>query len=83
MLGRAFDPERPVAASSTFDAGGESVPAGAIFDWRERGLTDLAALAMFSAGLLVHVAQPPAPPAAREPVVHRDSKPAKQPRARN
>lgn len=54
MLGRAFDPERPVAASSEFDAGGEMIPAGAIFDWRARGLSQLDALAMFSAGLLVH-----------------------------
>lgn len=82
MLGLAFDPERPVAASSSFDAGGESIPAGAIFDWRARGMSQLDALALFSAGLLVHPVATTAPASSPPAAPHRDSKPAKQ-RARS
>lgn len=52
MLGLHFDPSLPLIAASAFNAGDTRVEAGDHFDWRARGLTELEALAMFSAGLL-------------------------------
>jgi hypothetical protein len=54
MLGIHFDPSRPVVASSSFQAGEDTIAAGDAFDWRARGMTELDARALFGAGLLVH-----------------------------
>lgn len=59
MLGRAFDPDRPLVATSAFQSGDRVVAAGEAFDWRAEGLSQLDALAMFSAGLLTHAAAEP------------------------
>jgi hypothetical protein len=52
MLGLHFDPDLPLIATSAFHAGEIKVEAGDAFDWRARGLTELEAVALFSAGLL-------------------------------
>lgn len=58
MLAREFDPQRPLVATSAFHAGADVVAAGEVFDWRARGLSELDALALFSAGLLTHPTEP-------------------------
>lgn len=60
MFRIAFDPSRPLVASSTFQAGGETIKGGDVFDWRARGIPQIDALAMFRSGLLVHPAPQPA-----------------------
>lgn len=57
MFRIAFDPERPVVATSTFPDG--TCQAGEVFDWRAKGLQPIDALAMFRSGLLTHVSPPP------------------------
>lgn len=57
MFGLAFDPDRPLVATSAFPDG--TVAAGEAFDWRAKGLTELDALALFSAGLVTHVVEMP------------------------
>jgi hypothetical protein len=52
MFRIAFDPDRPVFATSAFSDG--TVAAGEAFDWKARGLQPIDALAMFRSGLLTH-----------------------------
>ena len=56
MFRIAFDPDRPLVATSSFQAGGETIATGVVFDWRARGLQAVDALAMFRSGLLAHTA---------------------------
>ncbi len=67
MFRIAFDPDRPLVATSSFKAGDGTVEAGEVFDWRARGMAQIDALAMFRSGLLAH---PPSLPATA------DAKPA-------
>lgn len=60
MFHIAFDPDRPMVASSSFTAGEDTIAAGSVFDWRARGMTELAAFALFSSGLLYHPSSTPA-----------------------
>lgn len=59
MFGIAFDPDRPLIASSSFTAGDEQIAAGAVFDWRARGISQVDALVLFRSGLLVHPIETP------------------------
>jgi len=52
MFGIAFDPDRPLVATSAFPDG--TVAAGEVFDWRAKGLQAIDALAMFRSGLVTH-----------------------------
>lgn len=49
-----FDLNRPLIASSGFTAGDEQIAAGAVFDWRARGISEVDVYAMFRSGLLYH-----------------------------
>lgn len=52
MFRIAFDPDKPLVATSTFPDG--TVQAGEVFDWRARGMQAIDAFAMFRSGLLAH-----------------------------
>lgn len=52
MFRIAFDPDRPLVATSAFPDG--TVAAGETFDWRAKGLAEIDAFAMFRSGLLTH-----------------------------
>lgn len=54
MLPVAFDPDRPLVATSAFPASDRMVAAGEVFDWRAMGLPPIDVLAMVRSGLLTH-----------------------------
>lgn len=71
MFRIAFDPDRPVIATSAFPDG--TVAAGEVFDWRAKGLQPIDALAMFRSGLLTHAHAADAPNVLEQPKVETPS----------
>ena len=59
MFRLAFDSERPLVATSAFQASDRVVQAGDVFDWRAHGMTEIEALALFRSGVVAHSIETP------------------------